>query len=239
MAAATRTGARLVFPANVWIYGRGRPNDPVDERRAPSPCSMKGRARASMEEAIRASRARFVMVRIPEFYGPHVRTLTGPPLKRLARGGTAMWVGPADRDVEFAFMPDVARALLEIGLAEGVDGELFHLPGFAPTTASSFLPRRGVRRGAADFSSCQRSSHASPASPHPSRASSPTCCTCGRRPYCLTGRSSARASLTRAPRPTSTVSRRRSSGFVRTRTPRCTSEHIRRVARCAARVLEA
>ena len=44
---AGRSGARLVFPANVWIYGRGRPGELVAEQQAPAPISQRGRTRPS------------------------------------------------------------------------------------------------------------------------------------------------------------------------------------------------
>jgi nucleoside-diphosphate-sugar epimerase len=133
------TGARLVFPGNVWIYGLGSPGDVIPESRTPAPCSKLGRARLAKEDAIRASGVRFVIVRLPEFYGPHVQTLTGPPLKRIAEGRTGIWFGPTDIAVEFVFMPDAARVLVDIGLAADVDGETFHLPGVAPTTPRAFF----------------------------------------------------------------------------------------------------
>jgi len=139
LVACRATGARLVFPGNVWIYGRGLPGDTISESRAPAPCSKLGRARLAKEERLRASGARFVVVRLPEFYGPHVQTLTGPPLKRIVAGRTGYWFGPPDVEVEFVFMPDAARVLLDLGLASDVDGQTFHLPGAAPTTPRAFF----------------------------------------------------------------------------------------------------
>lgn len=43
IAACAATGARLVFPGNVWIYGPGRPGETVDESPPASPTSRKGR----------------------------------------------------------------------------------------------------------------------------------------------------------------------------------------------------
>ncbi|MBI4956664.1 MAG: NAD(P)H-binding protein [Myxococcales bacterium] len=137
--ACTKTGARLVFPANVWIFGRGRPGEIVDETRAPAPSSELGRARAKKEARLRASGVRFAMVRLPEFYGPHVQTLTGPPLRRIAAGRTGIWFGPPDVEVELVLMPDAARVLLDVGLADGVDGETFHYPGAALITPRAFF----------------------------------------------------------------------------------------------------
>jgi nucleoside-diphosphate-sugar epimerase len=139
LAACRATGARLVFPANVWVFGRGQPGRRVGETQSYAPCSEKGRARQHKEERIRASGVRHVMVRLPEFYGPHVQTLTGPPLHRIAHRRTATWFGRADAEAEFVYMPDAAEALVTIGLADGVDGELFHLPGAAPITPRQYF----------------------------------------------------------------------------------------------------
>jgi nucleoside-diphosphate-sugar epimerase len=139
LAACAVTGTRLVFPANVWVYGRGVLGRRVAEDAPYAPCSAMGRARQAKEERIRASAARFVMIRLPEFYGPGVQTLSGPPLLRISQRRRATWFGPGDVDVELVYMPDAAQALLTIGLADGVDGELFHLPGASAVTPRAFF----------------------------------------------------------------------------------------------------
>ena len=139
LATCQSTGARFVFPANVWVYGKGTPGNLVAEDAPLAPISDMGDARRAKEERIRASGVRFAMIRLPEFYGPHVQTLTGRPLQAIAKGERARWWGPADKPIEFVYMPDAANVLVEVGLANGVDGELFHLPGAAHTTARAFL----------------------------------------------------------------------------------------------------
>ncbi len=139
ISACQRSGARLVFPGNVWVFGRGRPGDRVDELRPHAPCSDKGRTRAAKEARLAASGIRYAVVRLPEFYGPHVTTLTGPPLRNLARGGTATWYGDADLPIELVFMPDGAAALVEVAAAPSTDGRTFHLPGTETITARQFF----------------------------------------------------------------------------------------------------
>src|SRR4051794_32677521 len=138
VAAARETGARLVFPANVWVYGPGRPGQLVSETCAASPTSRRGRLRAVMEQALRDSGCRFCIVRLPEFYGPHVVTLTAQVFRAALRDARTLWPGPLDVEVEFVFLPDAARALLQVGGAHGVDGETFHLPGMR-TTPREFI----------------------------------------------------------------------------------------------------
>ena len=69
LAGAKRTGTRLIFPANAWIYGPGNRGELVDEVRAATPASKRGALRAQMEEQIRAAGIRYAMIRLPEFYG--------------------------------------------------------------------------------------------------------------------------------------------------------------------------
>jgi nucleoside-diphosphate-sugar epimerase len=78
------------------------------------------------------------MVRLPEFYGPHVVTLTALAFRSALRGGRTFWPGPLDVEVEFVFMPDAAEALVQVGSAEGMDGAVFHLPGVR-TTPREFI----------------------------------------------------------------------------------------------------
>jgi len=141
IAACRQSGARLLFPGNVWVFGRGRPLDRVDEHRAHAPCSAKGRTRARNEAMLASSGIRHAIVRLPEFYGPHVTTLTGPPLRAVARGEIATWYGHPDRPIELVFMPDAAAALVEVATAPSVDGMTFHLPGAEALSARDFFAR--------------------------------------------------------------------------------------------------
>jgi nucleoside-diphosphate-sugar epimerase len=138
VAGARAAGVRLVFPANVWIYGPGRPGQRIDETRLPAPTSQRGRLRAAMEQALRDSGCRFAMVRLPEYYGPQVVTLTARVFQAALRGTRMLWPGPLSAEVEFVFMADAAEALLQVGSGEGIDGEVFHVPGI-PTTAREFI----------------------------------------------------------------------------------------------------
>ncbi|HVS31487.1 MAG TPA: NAD(P)H-binding protein [Thermoanaerobaculia bacterium] len=140
------TGVRLVFPANVWIYGAARPEQEIDERRPATPTSKRGALRARMEAKLRMSGARYCVVRLPEFYGPHVVSLTARVFLAAIRHDAVLWPGPRDVAVEFVYMPDAARALVEVGTAPDTDGETFHVPG-ARTTPGRFIRAVGEAAG--------------------------------------------------------------------------------------------
>jgi nucleoside-diphosphate-sugar epimerase len=133
IAAARQAHTRLVFPANVWIYGPGRAGELVAETRAPAPTSARGKLRAEMEQQIRAAGIRYAMVRLPEFYGPHVVTLTVPIFRAALADRRALWPGPLDVAIELVYMPDAARALVEVATAADCEGAVLHLPGARTT----------------------------------------------------------------------------------------------------------
>jgi nucleoside-diphosphate-sugar epimerase len=140
IAAARRTNSRLVFPANVWIYGPGRAGDLVGESRAPSPTSQRGRLRAEMEQRIRMAGIRHAMVRLPEFYGPSVVSLTARVFRAALADPRTLWPGPSDVAIELVYMPDAARVLVDVAVVADCHAALFHLPG-ARTTPRGFVER--------------------------------------------------------------------------------------------------
>jgi nucleoside-diphosphate-sugar epimerase len=136
LAVCKASGARLVFPGNVWVFGKGATGQKVNESQPLAPISRKGRVRAKLEQMLRNSGARYIIVRLPEFYGRNLTNdLMGKPFEDALRGRAITWYGcyPEVR-VEYMFMPDAANAVIEVGTDEGVDGEIFHVPGFAEIT---------------------------------------------------------------------------------------------------------
>jgi nucleoside-diphosphate-sugar epimerase len=138
IAAARQTNTRLLFPANVWIYGPGRAGDLVTEARAPSPTSQRGKLRAELERQIRTAGIRYAIVRLPEFYGPGVTSLATPVFLAALADRRTLWPGPLDVAIELVYMPDGARALVEIAAASDCDAAEFHIPG-ARTTPRQFV----------------------------------------------------------------------------------------------------
>jgi hypothetical protein len=67
-----------------------------------------------MEQTLRDSGCRFCMVRLPEFYGPHVVTLTAQVFRAARGGASTLWPGPLGVEVEFVFMPDATPATAEV-----------------------------------------------------------------------------------------------------------------------------
>lgn len=119
IAAAQASGACVILPGNVYIYGdRG---GEWSERTPPAPCSRKGRIRLDMERAYAASGVQTIVLRAGNFIDPDpdhgqagdvMRLVV---LSRLARGRV---VSPGDAEAiqPWAYLPDWARAA--VALAE-------------------------------------------------------------------------------------------------------------------------
>jgi nucleoside-diphosphate-sugar epimerase len=137
--AARATGARLIFPGNVWIYGPGQPGQRIDEARPATPCSERGALRAKLEASLAAADIHYSIVRLPEFYGPNVvNALVGAPFRAAARSRPVLWLGELDVTVEYVFIRDAAAAVLDIAGAADCDRESFNIEGAGGITPRKF-----------------------------------------------------------------------------------------------------
>ena len=75
------------------------------------------------------------ILHLPDFYGPqvHVSTLQNA-LKEAAAGKTVNWLGSADLQREYIYVPDAMRIAAEIGARPEAAGHHWCLPGSGPLT---------------------------------------------------------------------------------------------------------
>jgi nucleoside-diphosphate-sugar epimerase len=161
LAAARSSGARLVAMDNAYCYGR--PTGPLTEDSPEAAHTVKGRLRARMAAELlaehRAGRVETVVARASDFYGPGsgAQSNLGDRVLGPAREGRrATVLGDPDRPHTYTFVPDVGRTLAELGLREGVTGEVWHVPNDPDTRTTRELvemvqaaaghPGAGLRR---------------------------------------------------------------------------------------------
>jgi len=137
---ARSVGAMLVYHDNVYPYG-----PTTGELTETTPCratTRKGQLRARMArsvlDAVKAGGLLAVIGRSADLYGPGAlnssfnSTLGARHFPPLLSGRPVSVVGDIDAPHTYAYVDDVVRGLLTIGRADGVSGEVFHLPA-APT----------------------------------------------------------------------------------------------------------
>ncbi len=147
IAAAGRSGARLVVLDNVYMLGRPQ-GKPLDEDTRPRPCSRKGEVRGRvaerMWEAHRCGDVRATSGRASDFYGPG-GTLThlGDQFWRPAIAGKRgrVLVNP-DAIHTYHYIPDVAAGLAALGTAnDDAYGRPWMLPCAPAETMRALVAR--------------------------------------------------------------------------------------------------
>jgi nucleoside-diphosphate-sugar epimerase len=154
--ACAASDARLVFVDNLYMMGPR--NTPLTEdmplsNRAAKPAIRSQVTRIWMAAA-EARRVRVAALRPPDFYGPGVGQshLGDQAFGALAKGKPALLLAPPDTPHDFAYVPDIGRAV--VTLLEASDdayGQAWNMP-CAPTTT----PREIIRLGAAAISVAPR-----------------------------------------------------------------------------------
>src|SRR5439155_5462597 len=117
-AAAAATGATLVFPGNVYVYGRPRSRF-VTEDHPQEPHTVKGRVRLAVErrllQAHQDGRVDLVLPRYPDVYGPGgMHDDVRPVFEGALTGRPCRWPLDADALHEFILNDDAAEAMLKL-----------------------------------------------------------------------------------------------------------------------------
>ena len=149
IAACKATDARMVFVDNLYMYGPQ--STPLTETMPLSDYGLKPAARSRATQiwmaAADAGEARVAALRAPDFYGPGVGLsfLGDTSIGKLAQGKPAVFIGSPDVLHDYAYVPDIARAVATLLAAPDANfGQAWHMP-CAPTRTT-----RDILRIAAD-----------------------------------------------------------------------------------------
>ncbi len=146
--ACAETGARIVFVDN--LYQLGPQTEPRREDMPLSDVGEKPKILAAVTRtwmaASAAGRVRIAALRCTDFYGPGVTVshLGSTSFGPLAQGKPAMLLAPPDTPHDFAYVPDIARAVVSLlDAPDDAFGQVWNMP-CAPTRT----PRDILRLGA-------------------------------------------------------------------------------------------
>jgi nucleoside-diphosphate-sugar epimerase len=144
LAASEAHGVRMVFVDNLYMYGPRR--TPLREDMALTATGGKPGVRADISrmwmEANAAGRVRVAALRAPDFYGPGVGNshLGDVALGALANGKRATLIVPPDMPHDFAYVPDIARAVATLlDAPDDAFGQAWHMPCAPITTPRQIL----------------------------------------------------------------------------------------------------
>jgi nucleoside-diphosphate-sugar epimerase len=151
---ARRLGAVLMFPGNVYNFGRPMPQLLLEDT-AQKPNSRKGRIRVEIENTLReaaSSGLRSVVIRAGDFFGgPGRGSWLDLVIAKSLRKGQAVYPGPLHAVHAWAYLPDLARAFVMVAERRAALPmfEVLHFAGHALTGAELLegLARSARRQG--------------------------------------------------------------------------------------------
>jgi nucleoside-diphosphate-sugar epimerase len=140
----SRSGARLVFGDNLYMYGstNGRP---LHENLPYAAETRKGRARAQVANILlaahEAGQLQVTIGRASDFYGPRVTdSMAGEMLFEAAlHGKTVNMTGNLDLPHTLTYIRDFARALVTLSKNEVAYGRTWHVPSAETLTQTQFI----------------------------------------------------------------------------------------------------
>lgn len=131
--AAEAAGARLIFVDNLYMYGPQ--TMPLREDMPLQDYGAKPAVRAAITRQWMAAhdegRVKTAALRAPDFYGPDVKLsqLGETAFGNLAKGKRPMLIVDPDQPHAFAYVPDIARAVVSlIDAPDDAFGQAWHVP---------------------------------------------------------------------------------------------------------------
>jgi len=136
---------RLVLPSSVYSYGVPR-TVRVAETHPREPGTRKGRFRKEQEdlvfEAHKQGRLKGMVVRLPDFYGPHTaQGLANLIFEAALAGKTANWIGPVNTPHEFVYVPDTGPVIFDLANRSDCYGEAWNYGGPGQINTLDFITR--------------------------------------------------------------------------------------------------
>jgi nucleoside-diphosphate-sugar epimerase len=143
IAAAQTNSASIVFFDNIYIYGPSPLQNPITESHLRQPISKKGALRLSLINELEQAMQNGVpvlIVRAADFYGPNVSTSgVTSAIEALQKGKTAYFMGDASTKHTYAYVPDIAAAVVRLALDTDTYNQTWHLPTSGALTGTDFM----------------------------------------------------------------------------------------------------
>jgi nucleoside-diphosphate-sugar epimerase len=134
---------RFLLISNVYSYGLPR-TERVAESHPREPSARKGKFRKEQEDIVLAAGGgntfRSLVLRLPDFYGPHAElSLADQVFRGALSGKPATWIGLPHLPHEFVFVPDVGPVAIELLERNGSFGQAWNYGGPGAITGSDFI----------------------------------------------------------------------------------------------------
>ena len=152
--ACKRSGAKLVFFDNVYVYGRV--SGTMTEDTPFNPSSKKGEIRAAIATSLmnewKSGSLTAMIARCADFYGPDTRNSVPSVLvfEPLSKNQTASWLVNDTVPHSYTYTPNAAQSLLMLAERESAWHQTWHVPTTPnPLTGKQFITAAAKEMGVA------------------------------------------------------------------------------------------
>ena len=123
--------ATLMVPGNIYNFGKSMPSLLREDTPQRSQ-TVKGRIRIAMEETIRTSGVRAIVIRAGDFFGSGKGSWFDQSMVGKLQKGVLTYPGGADVPTAWAYLPDLARTFAAVAQRREELGafEVFHFGGY-------------------------------------------------------------------------------------------------------------
>jgi nucleoside-diphosphate-sugar epimerase len=147
--ASLKHGLRVVFVDNLYMYGPQVEalHEGMRLTDHPGKPALRTEITRIWQDAVTHKGLKFTALRAPDFFGPRVllSQLGEVVFGNLGKGGTAQFLVPIDQPHDFAYVPDIARAVYALLEAPDSDfDQVWHMP-CAPTLTPRDLMEMGAK----------------------------------------------------------------------------------------------
>ena len=124
----------VLFPGNIYGFGPDFEHPLAEDARQDAP-TAKGRLRNTLESMLEEAAgqgAQVIIIRCGDYFGPTATAWFEQIVQKTKAGGPIRYPGPLDIPHEWAFLPDVARASIDLAERAGdmEAFEVFHFSGY-------------------------------------------------------------------------------------------------------------
>jgi nucleoside-diphosphate-sugar epimerase len=141
--ATASVDAKLVMVDNLYGYGpqAGTITEETPERATDRKGAVRREMTATLLRAHQTGKLRVAIGRASDYFGPRAdnSSITALAIAPAADGKTIRWMGSLDARHSVAYLPDVARAYVQLGTSDQADGRIWILPHGEPITGRRFL----------------------------------------------------------------------------------------------------
>jgi nucleoside-diphosphate-sugar epimerase len=142
---------QMLLVGTVYPYGRPQ-QTPAREDHPREPHTFKGKMRKQQEDVLldadAAGKIRGIVLRLPDFYGPRLKSsFLDSVFNAAANGGTANLIAPMDRPHQFVYVPDVGPVVLDLLRHPEAHGRWWHLAGEGTASMQEIVAMVGQLAG--------------------------------------------------------------------------------------------